>query len=270
MYGDRVDLDAYCRRIAYNGPLTPTFDVLRELHLAHLAAIPFENLDVLLGRPVKLDLGSLETKLVRSRRGGYCFEQNSLYRAVLEAIGFKLQGLAARVISPAEPNAVRPRTHMALLVEAHGEQFLADVGFGGDGLLEPLPLVDSVEFSFPIVAFRLRECSGEWTLSGARNGQWTSLYTFTLEPQHAIDYEVANFYTSCHPESHFRRSLTAQRVTPAERTILRTRELTILRERGTEKLEVKDSAQAEQILREYFALDVPEPFIVPKELYEAR
>ena len=264
-----VDLVAYCRRIDYDGPMTPTPDVLRELHIAHLAAIPFENIDVLLGRPVRLDLKSLQEKLVLSRRGGYCFEQNALFGAVLGAIGFKVHGLGARVVMGAAPGTVRPRTHLALLVSADGEQYLADVGFGGDGLIEPLPLVDNGEFRFPLVSFRLRESFGEWMLSGALLGNpWNDLYTFTLEPQHTVDYEVANFYTAMHPESVFRRALTAQRVLADERVILRTREMTIIREKGIEKREVKSAAKAEQILREVFELDLPEPFVLPKDLYD--
>ncbi len=265
---EAIDLEAYCRRIEYDGALTPTLSVLRDLHIAHLAAIPFENIDVLLGRGVKLDLQSLQQKMVATRRGGYCFEQNGLFRAVLETIGFKVRGLAARVVNPAEPTKLRPRTHMALLVDADGEQYLADVGFGGDGLIEPLPLVDNAEFELPLVSFRLREVLGQWTLSGALAGKWTDLYQFTLEAQVAVDYELANYWTATHPTSGFRRSLTVQRVTPTERVILRTREFTIINEKGVEKREVKTAAKAEQILREVFDLDLPEPFVVPRELYE--
>lgn len=137
------DLDAYCSRIGYAGERTPTAGVLEELHLAHATHIPFENLDILLGKPIRLDLASLQAKLIRGKRGGYCFEQNTLFAAALERIGFRVTRLAARVGAGA--TRVLPRTHMLLRVEAEEAAWLADVGFGGDGLLRPLPFVPGPE-----------------------------------------------------------------------------------------------------------------------------
>src|SRR5262245_53404654 len=134
-----LDLDADRHRIGYTGPLTPTRETLAGLHLAHATHIPFENLDILLGRPIRLDLEALQAKLVRGRRGGYCFEQNTLFAAALERVGFPVTRLAARVRLGA--TGVRPRTHMLLKVDLEGASFLADVGFGGEGLLQPLPFV---------------------------------------------------------------------------------------------------------------------------------
>src|SRR5690349_15099497 len=128
-----LDLDAYLDRIGYAGPRLPTRRVLEGLHLAHTTHVPFENLDILLGRPIRLDLDSLQAKLVRDRRGGYCFEQNTLFAAGLEQMGFAVTRLAARVRFGA--SRLLPRTHMLLRVDVEGEPFLADVGFGGSGLL---------------------------------------------------------------------------------------------------------------------------------------
>src|SRR5438093_5660882 len=132
-----LDLDAYLERIGYVGPLEPTWRVLEDLHLAHATHIPFENLDILLGRSIRLDLESLQAKLVKAKRGGYCFEQNLLFAAVLESLGFALTRLAARVRY--RTDRLLPRTHMALLVHLDGTHWLADVGFGAEGLLLPLP-----------------------------------------------------------------------------------------------------------------------------------
>src|SRR3954471_2052207 len=134
-----LDLGAYLERVGYSGDLVPGEAVLEALHLAHATHIPFENLDILLGRPVLLDLESLQAKLVRGQRGGYCFEQNTLFAAALEELGFSVTRLAARVRSGA--SGPRPRTHMLLRVDVEGWPWLADVGFGGDGLLLPVPLV---------------------------------------------------------------------------------------------------------------------------------
>src|SRR5689334_9048986 len=133
-----IDLDAYFERIGYTGAGTPTLDTLRVILLRHTEAIAFENLDPLLRRRVRLDAASLERKLVRDGRGGYCFEHNLLLRHALEGIGFAVTGLAARVIWNAPEGALRPRTHMLLRVQVEGTPYLADVGFGGQTLTGPL------------------------------------------------------------------------------------------------------------------------------------
>ena len=132
------DLPADLRRIGHAGAREPTLDVLREVHLAHATHIPFENLDILLRRPIRLDLASLQAKLVAGGRGGYCFEQNQLFAIALRALGFSVQALVARVRLGVRQ--VLPRTHMLLLVGIGGERWIADVGFGADGLLLPVPL----------------------------------------------------------------------------------------------------------------------------------
>ena len=136
--GDQLDLDAYLARTGYTGGLDPTVETLRGLHHAHTAAIPFENLDVALEREVRLDLDSVQRKLVTERRGGYCYEQNSLFAAVLERLGFVFTAHGARVRT-AGPT-MRPITHVLLRVVVDGEQWLADTRFGGMGPLEPVEL----------------------------------------------------------------------------------------------------------------------------------
>lgn len=256
---DRLDLDAYLERIGYAGDREPTLAVLEALHLAHATHIPFENLDVLLKVPIRLDLASVQAKLVRGGRGGYCFEQNALFAAALERFGFPLQRLAARV--RARAHRVLPRTHMTLLVTADGGTWLADVGFGAEGLLLPVPFGGGEEarqfaWTYRIVA----EEPGLSVLQSSRNGGWEDLYAFTLEPQAPIDYEMANYYTSTHPESRFLRTLTVQRATPEGRHILRDREL--LLDRGREGAAVTSRTIADDdellaVLAEVFGLRFP-------------
>src|SRR5262249_29151135 len=138
-----LDLAAYLERIQYRGDPRPDVTTLHDLHLAHATHVPFENLDVLLGRPIRLDLDSLQAKIVRGRRGGYCFEQNVLLAAVLEHVGFRVDRLAARVRYRAQH--VLPRTHMLLRVEVEGRSWMCDVGFGSEGLLLPMPLAVGAE-----------------------------------------------------------------------------------------------------------------------------
>jgi len=219
------DLAAYCARIGYEGALAPTRTVLDALHIAHATAIPFENVDVVLGRPIKLDLVDLQTKLVRGGRGGYCFEQNTLFAGALEAVGFRVTPLAARVRAGAA--AVRPRTHMLLAVDIDGEPIIADVGFGADGLLLPVPLRATQPTQQSRWTYRFVEESGAvHVLQAIRDGTTRDLYAFTLERQYPVDFELANWYTSTHPQSRFVQVLTAQRLAIDKRIALRGLELT--------------------------------------------
>jgi N-hydroxyarylamine O-acetyltransferase len=219
------DLDAYLARIGYTGPRQPTRAVLEDLHLAHVTHVPFENLDIQLGRPIRLDLESLQAKLVRGRRGGYCFEQNTLFGAALGALGFRVTPLEARVrLGATRPT---PRTHMVLRVDLDGGAWLADVGFGCSGPLKPVALHPGRVVGQFAWSFRLLEDAGRWLLQAPQGDSWGDLYTFTLEPPFAVDYQVANHYTSTHPNSHFVLLLIAQRTTPEARYALRNRELIV-------------------------------------------
>jgi N-hydroxyarylamine O-acetyltransferase len=250
-----IDLDAYLDRIAYVGPREATIATLTAIHEAHAVAIPFENLDILLGRGIDLDLGVLERKLVAGQRGGYCFEQNTLFRAALEGLGFRVASLAARVRAGA--TVVRPRTHMLLSVDVEGEAFIADVGFGGDGPVHPLPLVEGRETWLGGFGYRLRREEETWVLEGNSEGTWGDLYAFTLEPQHPVDFVVASHFTSTYPSSPFVNSLTAQRSWPERRLILRNRDLT-LREGGVATSEtIRDPEHLLEVLRERFGLAFP-------------
>jgi N-hydroxyarylamine O-acetyltransferase len=181
----RIDIDSYFARIGYRGGIAADAETLRALHLAHITSVPFENVFVQLARAVLLDVPSLEQKIIRERRGGYCFEQNGLYSAALEALGFRLTRLAARVRLGA--SSVLPRTHMLLLVECDGIQWIADVGFGGWGLLEPIPLEADCIVKQGAWSVRLRREETQWVLQCLECPQGPDLYAFTLEPQYPID-----------------------------------------------------------------------------------
>jgi len=254
------DLAAYLARIGLAAPPDPTAAGLAALHLAHATHVPFENLDVLLGRPIRLDPESLQRKLVRDRRGGYCFEQNLLFAAALEAVGFRATRLAARVRYRA--NRTLARTHMLLAVEADGGPWLADVGFGGSGPLLPLRLAAGVEQQQFLWAYRLAAEGGAWVLQGRVPSGWQDFYAFTLEPQELVDYEVANYYVSTHPDSPFTRTLTAQLPAPEARHLLRNRELTVERATGPETRTVADG-ELPDVLARLFGLTVPPGTTLP-------
>jgi N-hydroxyarylamine O-acetyltransferase len=240
-----LDLDAYFARIGYSGDLRPTLPVLEKLHLAHATHIPFENLDILLGRPIRLDLASLQAKLVRSQRGGYCFEQNLLFGRVLEQIGFNVTILAARVRYRA--TRLLPRTHVLLQVEVDGNSWLADVGFGGAGLLGPIRLAPGEAQRQFAWTYQVVEEAGMRVLRSRVGERWEGLYAFTLEPQHLPDLEMANYYVSTHPESRFVQTLAVQRASPEVRYALRNREFII--DRGAAGLTTRTIADDDEILR---------------------
>jgi N-hydroxyarylamine O-acetyltransferase len=252
---DALDLDAYLRRIGYSGSAQPVRATLEALHLAHAGRIPFENLDILLQRPIRLDLASLQDKLVRGGRGGYCFEQNLLFASVLERLGFSVTRLAARVHY--RNRRKLPRTHILLRVEAEGTTWLADVGFGLEGLLLPVPFVAGREARQFTWTYRVIESEGEWTLQSLRNESWTDLYSFTLDPCLAVDFEPANHYTATHPDSRFVRTLTVQLPTPEVRYMLRNRELVLDRSATVTRRVLKDDEELLAVLDETFGLKFP-------------
>ncbi|MBB4930906.1 N-hydroxyarylamine O-acetyltransferase [Lipingzhangella halophila] len=224
-----LDVPAYLKRIGYSGALAPTLETLRALHRAHAATIPFENLDILLGAGIELDLEHLQDKLVRRGRGGYCYEQNLLFAAVLEHAGFRVCGLAARVRMGSD--ALRPTSHALLDVGVDGASWIADVGFGGEGLLEPIRLSPGTEARQGGWAYRLDEPGrdGTWVLRSRHPDDWFDMYSFTREPHYSVDYEVTNHYTATHPRSPFVRRMVVQRTGPDVRRTLVGLELTTTR-----------------------------------------
>jgi N-hydroxyarylamine O-acetyltransferase len=250
-----MELNEYAARIGYTGDFAPTVDTLHALHFAHATHIAFENLDVLLRRPIRLDLESLWAKLVTAGRGGYCFEQNALFAAVLEEAGFPVKRLAARVRLGTA--GVRPRTHMLLLVDAGGEQWIADVGFGADGLLHPVALrpgEEAAQFSWK---YRVISEGANYVLQSFYPDGWLDLYAFGLDEQYPADYEVANYFTSNYPRSPFVTMLRVQRPGPALRTMLVNRTLVERTAEGTTETAVGDDEAVLAVLQERFGLEFP-------------
>jgi N-hydroxyarylamine O-acetyltransferase len=254
-----IDIDAYFRRIGYEGDRTPSLETLRALHVRHPEAIPFENLDPLLKRPVLLDAASLERKLVREGRGGYCYEHNLLFGEVLKALGFSVTGLAARVVWNAPEGAIAPRTHMLLLVDVEGAPYVADVGFGGQVLTGPLRLEPDVEQATPHEPFRLVGDGGPFVMQSKICNAWAPLYRFDLQEQFPPDYEVANWYVSTHPASIFINSLLAARTTSDRRYTLLNNHMAVHHlHGGTEKRTLADVAAIREALQNEFRLTLPD------------
>ncbi|CAH2900483.1 MAG: Arylamine N-acetyltransferase [uncultured Paraburkholderia sp.] len=209
-----IDLDNYFGRIGYTGPRAPTLEVLKAIHRLHPRAIPFENLNPLTRRAVKLDLESVERKLVDDRRGGYCFEQNALLANVLIELGFQVTPLIGRVLWGREPDAVPPRTHMVLRIDLDNEAWIADVGFGSVTLTSPVRLTPGLAQRTDLGIFRLADASHDalYLEVQARDQTWSRVYRFDLHPVEWIDYETSNWYTSTSPEAIFANNLIVCRV----------------------------------------------------------
>jgi len=257
---DGLDLDAYFRRIGYDGPRQSTLATLAAIHARHVAAIPFENLDPLLGRPVLLDLPALQAKLVGQRRGGYCFEQNLLLQAVLDALGFRVTGLAARVRWRAPPERpLGPRTHMLLQVQLPEGPYIADVGFGARLLDAPLRLEGELEQETPGARYRITAASvGVFALSTWLPSGWQLMYLFDLSPQVQADYEMGSWFTSTHPLMWFRKSLIVERVTPQARyTLTNLRLVEQQRDELVRERTIADARELERVLDEVFGVTAP-------------
>ena len=253
-----LDLDAYFARIGWTGSRSPTLGVLAGLCLRHTASVPFENLDILLGRPIQLDLASLVEKLVTRRRGGYCFEQNGLFQAVLAGLGFRVTPLAGRVRLGVPPDVATPRTHMLLRVDLDEGPHLVDVGFGFTPT-GPLRLEPGSEQTLHLGTYRLARDGARWTLELRQPDGFTPAYVFTEEPALPVDYEVANHYTSTSPRSFFTQGPLVMRHDPENgvRHVLRGREWTVRRGDAIESHPVTDPHHALSLLAEHFRLEFP-------------
>jgi N-hydroxyarylamine O-acetyltransferase len=259
-----IDLDAYCRRIRYTGPLEPTLQALAAVCAAHTAAIPFENLDPLLGRAPLLAPTALQAKLVDQRRGGYCYEQNALLRLALLGFGLQVTSLAARVLWMAAPGAaLRARSHMLLTVtlpNAPQDKHLVDVGFGGHLLGAPLRFQPGLVQRTPGGTERIVEDAGVYRLEAQLPAGWSPVYQFTLEPHLPVDYEPLNWYTGTHPGSIFCHNLRLERLTADCRAGLLNDKLTLRAPDGavqTRRIDTADDLAS--VLDQVFDIALPVP-----------
>lgn len=226
-----MNLAAYFKRIGYRGRYQPDLTLLSALTLAHTQSIPFENLDVLLGRPISLEPEALFQKLIVERRGGYCFEQNGLFLEVLRELGFQVTPLSARVRLQRPRDFTPPRTHVFLRVELGGESWLTDVGVGGLSLTSPLRLASAEEQSTLHEPRRIIREAGRLFHQVRFGAEWQDVCEFTLEEMPPIDRELANWYTSAHPQSHFKNRLIVARAAPEGQRLTILNDQFTLRER---------------------------------------
>lgn len=252
-----LDLEAYFRRIGYDGPRDPTFDNLKSIQTRHLDSIPFESIDAALDRGIDISPEAVDAKLIAARRGGYCYEQNGLFKRVLTSLGFEVEGLMCRVEmgrKAGEPHA--PRTHMALGVTLDGSLWLVDVGFGGMVPPAPLKLDDPAPQVTAHERWRLTPKRRSLLAEAETPDGWEPMYEVYQDPQLDVDYEPANWMTSTHPDSFFRKGLVAARVSPDARYALFGARLTIRRPGVPIERRTLDRDGLKRALGSIFGLDV--------------
>ncbi|RDL45319.1 arylamine N-acetyltransferase [Marinomonas piezotolerans] len=257
-----IHLQNYFNRINYQGSTTPELATLKAIHALHPAHIPFENIDVLLDRGISLELDSIQQKLIGHRRGGYCFEHNALFMEVLQQLGFEVESLMARTVWRQPDNTpLGPRTHQVLRVRIDGEWWLADVGFGGMVLTDPIRLETDEEQQGQHEAFRFKAHEHGWLLQVNIQEEWQDLYDIGNQPQEPIDMDVANWFTSASPNSKFRHNLMMARATPDTRYALLNNRLTVRPRNGTAEQRELTPEQLAAALEECFELTVEREWI---------
>ena len=253
-------LENYLKRIRYTGALAPDLATLNALHAAHVAAIPFEGLDPFCGRPVKLDLESIQAKLVDSPRGGYCFEQNTLFKAVLEAVGFEVTQLGARVRWMSPPDSpLGPRSHMLLKLDLDDGTYIADVGFGACVMDAPLQLEEEIEQRTAMGTYRFDWRDGLFYLAVKQPNGWREMYAFNLEPQLPSDAEQANWFTSTYPAAPFTSNVIVERVDSSARYKLINRRYVKEAREGevVEERAINDVDDCSKTFQEAFGIVLP-------------
>jgi N-hydroxyarylamine O-acetyltransferase len=250
------DQDAWLKRIGYRGSRAPTLETLRGVVDAHSAAISYESIDVLLDRAPKLDLASLQQKMIGKLRGGYCFEQNMLFRGGLLSLGFDVTSLQARVVRGLAIDAPRPMLHMVLQVNLPEGPYLADVGFGNLAPTAPLRLSADVEQDTPHEVMRFIRMGDELTLQSRLGERWEHIYRVVLLPRVDAEYEICNWFTASHPDSPYRSNLIAARPGPNRtRITLFNARLNIRHASGeVERRMLTDSGEYREVIADTFGL----------------
>ena len=251
-----MDITAYLDRINYHGPITPTAETLRELHAAHLLTVPFENLSIHAKEPIALEDNALFEKIVRRRRGGFCYEANGLFAALLRALGYDVKMLSARV-ADAKGEFGPDFDHMALMVTIN-ERWLVDVGFG-DLFLEPLLIDKRDEQRQGESAYRIDSDRTYLTLmrrDDGADGEWKTQYRFTLRPYQYSDYEEMCLYHQTSPLSHFTRGRICSIATPDGRVTLSEMRLITTRSGERQERALTDEEEYAAMLREYFGVTI--------------
>ncbi len=245
---------AYLDRIGYAGPVAPPLEVLRNIHYAHLLAVPFENLDISFGRKIVLDEQAFVRKIVERRRGGFCYELNTAFAALLRALGFQVTLLSARVAR--QDGTESPEfEHLTLRVDLD-EPWLADVGFG-DLFLEPLRIQPGLEQADRAGTFRIVERGERLVLEKQQpDGTWRGQYSFTFQSRRLEEFTGMCEYHQTSPESHFTQNKICSRATAEGRITLAGMKLIVTRNGQREERTLASELEWQEVLRDQFGIVV--------------
>ncbi|AWM93250.1 arylamine N-acetyltransferase [Pseudomonas sp. 31-12] len=250
---------SYLQRLGFDAPPAPTLDTLRQLQLRHTGAFPFENLTTLSGEPVRIDLPSIEQKILHEGRGGYCYELNYAFLMLLQELGFDAHGITGRVVMGQPEGAWTARTHRLSLVTLDGVRYITDVGFGGMVPTAPLLLDTDAAQPTPHEPYRIERHADGYTLRANVGGEWRPMYIFDLQRQEDIDYAVGNWYVSTHPESSFAKQLMVARTGDGWRRTLNNGSFAIHRVGAeSERRQVANVEELIGLLEGEFGIRVPE------------
>jgi len=250
-----IDIAAYLDRIQVTREPSTNLRFLTELHRQHVFQVPFENLDIHFRKEISLAPIDLFDKIVRRKRGGYCFELNGLFQLLLEALGFQVYSTAARVLFGTE--TIPPRSHRLLIVTLDGEDWVADVGFGAFGLIEPIPLKTGFEHSQFNDRFRLeRDPRLGFVFQTYQDGCWLNQFAFTSDLHHPIDFTFASYYHSHSPQSIFTQKRICQLPAPEGRKRLDDKILSLSADGVTRKTVIENEEEFLEALKAHFGLDL--------------
>jgi N-hydroxyarylamine O-acetyltransferase len=254
---ESFDLDAYLERIQWGGAVRQDLDCLSALLRAHMMSIPFENLDVLLGRPIRLDLEGLQAKLVRACRGGYCFEHATLFAAALEALGFEPVRHVARVILFV-PRSASGRTHMFLTVPLAQGRYVLDPGFGSLASRVPVPLVEGEQAQIGSEKHWMARDGADWVLYAQVGAAPVAAWVSTLQQENPVDFEMGSHYTSTYPASSFVQRIMLRALTETGRVTVMNRDVTHWHGDMSQQTQLADRSALRALLAEHFGFDLPE------------
>jgi N-hydroxyarylamine O-acetyltransferase len=250
-----VNLAAYLERIGYSGPVSPDEETLRQIHRAHLLAVPFENLDIAWGKTIEVNQEAFVRKVVERRRGGFCYELNGAFAALLQALGFRVTLLSARVARE-DGSYGREFDHLALRVDLE-QPWLADVGFG-DSFIDPLRLEAGLEQDQTVGRFRIEQAGNALRLERRRvDGEWKPEYRFSLEPRRLEEFEGMCHYHQTSPQSSFTQKRVCSVATPQGRVTLSDMKLITTSEGGRAERLLESDADWRAILADHFGIVAP-------------
>ena len=258
------DQQAWLDRIGFSGSLQPTLDTLHQLIFAHSHAVAYESLDIMLGRTPKLDISSLQRNMIAGGRGGYCLEQNMLFREGLRSLGYRITSLQGRVVRGMAIDAPRPAIHMLLQVDLPEGPYLADVGFGNLAPTSALLLRADVEQETPHEPMRFIDVGGELTLQVRLRDAWEHIYRVIPYPRYDGEYEITNWYTGTHPDAPYQSNIIVARPGPdRSRITMFNRRVTVRHANGeADRRQLQHEGEFASVLRDEFSLNMTDEDIL--------